>query len=147
MGLKIEFDIKHFRKEMDQLAAEIDNDIFESLQQAGEDFVAGARNMKKSEGGFGDVTGNLRSSIGYAIRRNGEIIFGNFDGNSTGVAAAKRAIDEVEKNNGLQLIGVAGMDYASAVESKGFNVISYQGLMLMVDLTDYMKEIEKKYNK
>jgi len=147
MGLKIELDIKHFRKEMDQLAAEIDKDIFESLQQAGEDFVTGARNMKKSEGGFGDVTGNLRSSIGYAIRRNGEIIFGNFDGNSTGVAAAKRAIDEVEKNKGLQLIGVAGMDYATHVESKGLNVISYQSMLMLIDLTDYMKEIQRKYNK
>ena len=147
MAIKIELDIKHFRKEMNQLAAEIDKDIFESLQQAGEDFVTGARSMKKTEGGFGDVTGNLRSSIGYAIRRNGEIIFGNFDGNSTGVAAAKRAIDEVEKIKGLQLIGVAGMDYASAVESKGLNVITYQGMVMLVDLTDYMRTIEKKYNR
>lgn len=147
MGLKIEFDIKHFRKEMDQLAAEIDNDVFESLQQAGEDFVTGARNMKKSEGGFGDVTGALRSSIGYAIRRDGVIIHGDFKGNSTGVAAAKQAIEEVEKIEGLQLIGVAGMDYASAVESKGFNVITFQSELMLVDLTDYMKEIEKKYNK
>lgn len=147
MGLKIEFDIKHFRKEMDQLAAEIDNDVFESLQQAGEDFVTSARNMKKSEGGFGDVTKALRSSIGYAIRRDGVIIHGDFKGNSTGVAAAKQAIEEVEKIEGLQLIGVAGMDYASAVESKGFNVITFQSDLMLVDLTDYMKEIEKKYNK
>lgn len=147
MGLKIEFDIKHFRKQMDQLAAEIDKDVFESLQQAGEDFVTGSRGMKKHEGGFGDVTGNLRSSIGYAIRRNGEIIFGNFDGNSTGVAAAKRAIDEVEKIQGLQLIGVAGMNYASEVESRGYNVITYHSGLLMVDLTDYMREIQNKYNR
>lgn len=147
MGLKIEFDIKHFRKEMDQLAVDIDKDIFESLQQAGEDFATGARELKKSEGGFGDVTGALRSSIGYAIRRDGIIVHGDFKGNSIGATAAKRAVDEVEKIKGLQLIGVAGMDYADYVESKGYNVITKHSIIMLIDLTDYMKTIEKKYNK
>lgn len=147
MPLKIEFDIKHFRKEMEQLAADIDKDVFESLLQAGEDFVTGAREMKKSEGGFADVTGALRSSIGYAIRRDGEIIHGDFKGNSTGVAAAKQAVEEEEKIKGLQLIGVAGMDYAGYLESKGFNVIAKQSMMLLIDLTDYMRVIQEKYNK
>lgn len=147
MPVKIEFNIKEFRREMDHLSAEIDRDILESLQQAGEDFVTSARSMGKSQGGFGDVTGNLRSSIGYVIRRDGEVIHGDFKGTSEGVSAAKKAVDEVEKNEGLQLIGVAGMDYASKVESKGYNVISVQADVLLVDLRDYMKIIEKKYNR
>lgn len=147
MPIKIEFNIKEFRREMDQMSAEIDRDILESLQQAGEDFVNSARSMGKSQGGFGDVTGNLRSSIGYVIRRDGEIIHGDFNGTPEGVAAAKKTVDEVEKHEGFQLIGVAGMDYASAVESKGYNVISVQTEVLLVDLRDYMKIIEKKYNR
>jgi len=146
MPIKIEFNIKEFRREMDQMSAEIDRDILESLQQAGEDFVTSARSMGKSQGGFGDVTGNLRSSIGYVIRRDGEIIHGDFNGTPEGVAAAKKTVDKVEKHGGLQLIGVAGMDYASAVESKGYNVISVQADVLLIDINKYVKEIIRKFN-
>jgi hypothetical protein len=46
----------------------------------------------------------------------------------------KTAIQDVVKPKGFQLIGVAGMNYASHVESKGYNVISYQADVCMVNL-------------
>ena len=147
MPIKLQYNINQILGELNQFAQDIEDDIIESMKQAGEDFVTGAREMGKSKGGFGDVTKALRSSIGYVIRKDGEIIFGDFKGNTEGVAAAKRAVEEVDKVDGLQLIGMAGMDYASRVESRGLNVITVQGDALFVDLKDYLKVIERKYNR
>lgn len=75
-----------------------------------------------------DQTGNLRSSIGYVIVRNGKIVKrGGFekvdgpkrsetteDGSVLGENYAKRLAADYTK--GFALIVVAGMDYASYVE-------------------------------
>jgi len=109
--------------------------VIEALKYAGEEFVVKARNKapkslvtkKPEDGSFNDRTGNLRASIGYVILKDGKVIESDFPGETaTGVQNAKRAIDEVTKNHsdGLALIGVAGMSYAAAVESLGFDVIT-----------------------
>jgi hypothetical protein len=147
MPLKVEFNTNQFRTEIKQLNGDVEDAIIEAMKYAGENFVKDARNMVKSQGGFGDRTANLRSSIGYAILKDGDVIFGDFKGNAEGISAAKKTISEVQKVKGFQLIGMAGMDYASIVESKGMNVISIQAESLLVDLKDYMKVIEKRFNK
>ena len=40
-------------------------------------------------------------------------------------------LTRVETLGGYQLIGVAGMDYASYLESKGFNVITSQSVIAL----------------
>ncbi|MDP2335878.1 MAG: hypothetical protein Q8N05_05425 [Bacteroidota bacterium] len=148
MPLKVEFNTNQFRTEIRQFTEDVEDAIIEAIKDAGERFVTDARNMVKSQGGFGDRTTNLRSSIGYSILKDGKIIFGDFKGKKAeGVAAAKRAVEEVPKVKGFQLIGVAGMEYASIVEGKGMNVISIQAEALLVDLKDYMDIIEKRFNK
>lgn len=148
MPLKVEFNTNQFRTEIRQFTGEVEDAIIEAMKYAGEDFVTSARNMAKSQGGFGDRTGNLRSSIGYAILKDGEVIFGDFKGKKAeGISAAKKTVEGVPKIKGFQLIGVAGMEYASVVESKGMNVISIQAETLLVDLKDYMNGIEKRFNK
>ena len=47
-----------------------------------------------------------------------------------------------EDEKGIQLIGIAGMNYASFVESKGYNVISYQADVCIVDLAMYLETLE-----
>jgi hypothetical protein len=88
----------------------------------GENFVNDARSIRT----YKDQTGNLRSSIGYIIARDGNIIQENIEGKAEGRSQAKKIADEVLKENrkGFVLIVIAGMEYAAAVESKGYDVIT-----------------------
>ncbi len=148
MNMKVHFDKDLSLKQQLAIAAQIEADIVQAMQYAGESFVRDARRMTKGEGGFGDVTKNLRSSIGYFILKDGKIVNEDFEGNSEGFEAAKRALFHInynKKGKGWQLIGIAGMNYASHVESRGMNVISKQADAVIIDLKDYFKEIENKY--
>ena len=104
----------------------VDQDSFQALSYIGEEFVNAARRKTKAEGGFGNVTHNLRGSIGYAILYDGEIKTKDLDGNAEGQAAATALISELasKHNKGWILIGFAGMEYAAAVESMGYDVIT-----------------------
>lgn len=93
----------------------------------------------RENGSYIDRTGNLRSSIGYVILRDGAIFKnGGFDtsshngtegepGASTGNAVIKQLIKEYRK--GFVLIVVAGMEYAAYVEAKNFNVLTSAELL------------------
>lgn len=96
--------------------------LYMLMQRAGEEFVRVARNSGK----YNDDTGNLRSSIGYVIVINGEIVTENFEQSkkkgtdkATGVNQASRLSQDIAKiyNKGFVLIGVAGMKYAVYVEA------------------------------
>ena len=102
--------------------------IYEKLQESGEYFVKLAR----ESGSYQDHTGNLRSSIGYVIVKDGSVLISNFQqtaNGAEGIATGKRIAATIASGvKGLVLIGVAGMDYAMHVEAKGFEVISSSGL-------------------
>lgn len=109
-------------------ADKADDKILALLKAAGENFVKYARGIHTYE----DRTGNLRSSIGYVIIQDGEIIFENFAESDKGTEKVKglakggqlaEAI-ALSYPKGLVLIGVAGMQYAAAVEAKGFDVVT-----------------------
>jgi hypothetical protein len=97
--------------------------IYELLRRAGEEFIRYAREY----GNYTDWTGNLRSSIGYAIVKNGSILEMNVERSTkngtdktTGVREGVellRFLAAVEYRTGVVLIGVAGMKYAAAVEA------------------------------
>lgn len=96
--------------------------ISEMLKRAGEEFVRIAR----EEGNYIDRTGNLRSSIGYVVLKNGKPLFQDFrvsDGvgsdKKTGKETVERLAAELaaEYNSGYVLIGMAGMKYAVYVEA------------------------------
>ena len=78
-----------------------------------------------------DQTGNLRSSIGYAVILNGKIIqmaLGDVvktgdKGNSEGEEFLMQRVKKSQKN-GIQMIVTAGMNYAEYVEAKGYNVLT-----------------------
>lgn len=96
-----------------------------ALNYIGQEFIKNARDG----GSYHDKTGNLRSSIGYAVFNNGKMIKGVFetankDNNGEGVNTAKKTAQTNASKTGLCLIVVAGMDYAAAVESKGYDVLT-----------------------
>lgn len=108
--------------------------LIKVLKDTGRKFVEQAQSMTVAEGGFRDSSGNLRSSIGYFLYNGENLIDSYFDGNSEGKEAAIALANRVSRTNGLQLLGVAGMDYAEAVESRGLNVITVQANMVLVNL-------------
>lgn len=115
-----------------------------NLQRIGEQFVAGARDTNT----YKDRTGNLRSSIGYVILKDGKQLFESFEnkGGDEGVERAKELTAESAKKfpKGFVLIGVAGMDYAAAVEAKGFDVISASSIEAETNLKVAIQRISSK---
>lgn len=122
----------------------IEEVVLLNLQRIGEEFVVQARDTDT----YKDRTGNLRSSIGYVILRNGTQITENFEsrGGPNGVDTAKAVIDEAKAKfpHGFVLIGVAGMDYAAAVESRGLDVITSSSIQAEVSLKDAIERIKHK---
>jgi len=109
-------------RRINRFTVSIEQRIIWTLAMVGENFVNDARTTRT----YKDQTGNLRSSIGYIIARDGNIIQENIEGKAEGKAQAKKVADEVLRENkkGFVLICVAGMEYAAAVESKGYDVIT-----------------------
>lgn len=125
-GLKPKFSIAAVNQFLQQKTENYEKQVIKTLQYQGEQFVTRARLKTKTEGSFGDITGNLRSSIGYVILKDGEPLDENFGNTAKGQHEGKRIAREVGRRfpQGLVLIGVAGMEYAAAVEAKGYDVIS-----------------------
>jgi hypothetical protein len=144
MGLIPKFTNADIQRQIERSYNVIERAIVGLFDMVGEEFVTEARNMTKEEGGFGDVTTSLRSSIGYFILKDGVIIKQDLTGNSAGIIAAKALLATLPKKDGYMLVGVAGMDYASAVESKGMNVITLQKDVALVSLD---RKIDKLMNK
>ncbi len=85
----------------------------------------------RESGRYTNQTGNLRSSIGYAILEDGKIINQSTFGKvrSTAVEAQGKGENLIKRlsstyNTGLVLVVVAGMEYAAYVEAKGYNVLN-----------------------
>lgn len=110
------------RKLFDKLGERAEFVIMDLLQRTGEEFVKVAR----LSGQYDDHTGNLRSSIGYVIVKDGSIAGRNFQVSEqagTDKQTGKRegeqlAMDLVKTfSKGYVMIGVAGMKYAVFVEA------------------------------
>lgn len=105
--------------------------IIRSLQYVGEQCIAEAR----SSANFTDRTGNLRSSIGYALIRDGKVVSKSepnvVKNGEKGASEGKKFIAEVvsEFPQGIVLVVTAGMRYAKYVTAKGYNVLDSAELL------------------
>mgnify|MGYP002623257390 CR=1 FL=1 len=103
--------------------------VLRTLQYIGERAITVARTTAMKGKDFTNQTGNLRSSIGYVVVYNGQIVqksgFATVNegstGSATGVSLAERLAREAER--GYVLIVVAGMHYAKYVSAKGYDVL------------------------
>lgn len=120
--------------------------ILHQLRYVGEKFVINAR----ANGEYQDRTGNLRNSVGYITLRNGQIVDENFDSSgddgNVGAQIGKSVAENiaVQYPKGFILICVAGMHYAAAVESMGYDVITASSLIAKKDLKLALKSILKR---
>ena len=86
-------------------------------------------NQARSPNSYKDQTGNLRSSIGYVVAVDGEVVqSSNFevvkdgaDGSRDGKSYALELVKQFPE--GIVLIVVAGMNYASYVSAKGYDIL------------------------
>jgi len=127
MGFRPRFTKSDIKVAVELQKVRFRNAILYRLELVGWEFVKMAREKTASNGGFNDVTGNLRSSIGFAIIDHGKINTENYDGKgSLGKQEAKNFIRTLKGDfeDGYALIVVAGMGYAAAVESRGKDVIT-----------------------
>jgi hypothetical protein len=102
-----------------------------------------------SADGFNDDTGNLRSSIGFIILYDGEIVHSDFQsspkgtdkatGLETGTAYAGKL--GADYKSGWAIITVAGMDYAGWVEALGYDVITGSTLGARAKLEKAFKNV------
>ncbi len=143
-GISAMFGLDEIRQIFNEFIDEQENKQLEALQYVGEEFVNRARDLRT----YVDDTGNLRASIGYIILDNGKVVDANFkkaegtDG-ETGVLVGYQKAEEIAQQNpnGLVFIGVAGMEYACAVESKGYDVITSSAEECMKLLKEIIDEI------
>lgn len=114
---------------------ELDKNIVTRMAYVGEMAVNEARSYGHGKD-YKDRTGNLRSSTGYAMTRDGEIVsVSSFDdvpptedakgesgkGGAIGKEKAKELAGQIPQ--GYALVVVAGMEYAEYVAAKGYDVL------------------------
>lgn len=128
MGIEAKFTEKDVSRHFDNFLATIEKRQIIRFQYLGEICVEHARTIPP-EVGFMDQTGNLRSSIGYVIFKDGVAIRDNFmlvKAGSEGAKTGKMIAEKVAARHpeGIVLVVVAGMHYALHVEAKGRDVLA-----------------------
>lgn len=131
----------------------------ERLRRLGEMCVTQARSVPPSVG-FHDQTGNLRSSIGYMVFVDGVSVHQStfeqvspqaahkdgvtYDGGKKGEAYCREI---GENTTGVCLVVVAGMDYATYVESKGRDVLTSAEHLAEQELPKQLAELIENIKK
>ena len=127
---------EEIEKQIQDQVERIEKSIIETLVYLGELCVTEART------GYTYVprTGNLLSSVGYHIIKDGVFVKGsNFNGGFGG-QTGQSFIESLYSmhSKGIVLIVVAGMNYAGFVESKGFNVLTSSEMLADRELPGMM---------
>ena len=127
MAIEPQFTRKDVQRRFDAFIDQIQKQQIKRLSMLGEMCVNHARSVPKDLG-FEDQTGNLRSSIGYAVFVDGVAVHSFYEevkGGVEGTNAGQRLSEKIgEGSSGVCLVVTAGMHYATYVESRGRDVIA-----------------------
>ena len=111
--------------------------------------VAKLETHAKMSAGYIDQTGNLKSSIGGAVLKDGKVITykgltsGTLEGNVEGKQFIDKLIEKFTK--GYVILVVAGMEYATYVEnSHNLNVLKKSELKMLSELPVSLEKLRKK---
>lgn len=111
-------------------------------------------NVARSTNSYKDQTGNLRSSLGYVVAIDGKVVqmsdFAPSDkktektpdkvtGQREGNAYAQQLLDKFP--TGIVLLVVAGMNYASYVSAKGYDVLDSAELLAGQLIPEMLKQL------
>lgn len=123
---------------LDDLLEQIEDAYFSALSEVGRDATRNAKKQKT----FQNRTGNLANANGGCVVRNGRIVDIWVETDGSHPDAVKKTenllIYSEKPKDGLYLAN--GMEYASYVESKGFEVLLNNGVLFAE------RNINKKLN-
>lgn len=150
MGITPTFTQADVSKRFDKFIEVIEKRQIERLQYLGEMCVTHARSIPASVG-FMDQTGNLRSSIGYMVFRDGSAIHGNYEPVKGGIIGAVIGENLARKigaryKQGICLVVTAGMNYALHVEARGRDVLTSAESMAKQELPKMLDELKRNIN-
>ena len=141
---------KEFRQALLAEARRVDTLTVRALSMLGEQVVAYARSRSAGESWI-DRTGNLRSSVGYIVLRDGEIVaasdFGQVLQGGEGSDTGRRFAEEIARNihSDYALVVVAGMNYASYVEAiEGKDVLAGPELFARKKLPGMLRQLRNQ---
>lgn len=122
MGIRMTTKLSEVHETLMREAERVERLTIRALSRLGEQCVTKIRDRAGDKSWY-DQTGNLRSSVGYVIAHNKNIIqystFNQVKQGSEGVKTGKDLAKELAKrySNNYVLIVVAGMNYAEFVEA------------------------------
>jgi hydroxymethylpyrimidine pyrophosphatase-like HAD family hydrolase len=151
MGVKLTTPLSKIDAFLEKEAKRIENLTVRALKYLGEKCIKEARDRSQVESWF-DHTGNLRSSIGYVICKNGSVVYessfevikqGN-EGANEGRNLAERLASEFAGSR-WALIVVAGMHYAVTVEAMENKVVLASAeLLARRELPKMIEKLERQ---
>lgn len=141
------FKQEDIKRRFDKFLAVIEKQQIQTLQYLGEMCVTKAKELPP-EIGFKDQTGNLRSSIGYMVFKDGVAIHEGFQGSSEGTTEGKMLAQKVgaKYKHGIALVVTAGMNYAVRLESKKRDVLTSAELLAKQELPKMIAELKRNIN-
>lgn len=155
MGIEVKMDMRQIREYLNREAQRHLQRTITLLQYVGETVVNDIRTSHISN--WTDQTGNLRSSIGYIITVDGRPIDMSAFGKVTGPKPDPNEPDGTQSGRdyarqlaslypeGIALIVVAGMEYASYVEKRDNKTVLAQGEVEARRLVEQMiRELNSK---
>lgn len=137
MRQRIEADMLQFKQRQER-------EIVRRLQYIGEEAINTARTSRR----YLDQTGNLTSSIGYVILRNGSVMskagFDKVKNGDEGVMQGENLAMSLASNYPYDyaLVVVAGMDYAAYVEAKGLGGMTAAELQSKASVEQFVKRFK-----
>lgn len=122
MGIRMTTSTTTINSFLQRAAKKLQENVLKALSKLGDESVARIRNRSAKESWI-DHTGNLRSSIGFAVYEQGskymESAFSQVLGGTDGSSKGKKMINDLAKEYSrvYALVVVAGMEYAGEVEA------------------------------
>lgn len=148
MAIKANFNKDMIRQRFDAFLSAIERAQIEQLMYLGEMCVIHAKGLSPDVG-FYDRTGNLRSSIGYTIFRNGVAMHDNYTGSGEGTTSGRELSNQVgaKYKKGIALVITAGMSYAVYVESRGKDVLTSAEQLAKQEMPKILRDLQNNINK
>ena len=151
MPIEPKFNPADVKGRFDKFIEVIEKRQIKRLQYLGEMCATRAKEVPASEG-FMDQTGNLRSSIGYMVFKNGIAVHEGYPVTKEGAEGVKAGQMLAAKigskyKQGICLVVTAGMHYAIYLESNGRDVLTSADMFAKKELPKMVEELRKNINK
>ena len=157
--IEAKYNIDELIRKAAEEAESVIADIILAMQLSCEEVVKMARDLpsppatlreQPHQPNYIDDTAYLRSSIGFALYNNGQLVAeqyqpsGSGDRAAGGPGSAKKTADGVAAKfpDGIVAVIVAGAEYAAAVESKGYDVLTGSTKELQRIFKGYINDVK-----